>query len=44
MGAVREDLLDLVRRGGGRDDRVGIVSQGLRKINRADRACSGEGL
>ena len=32
--AVREDLLVLVRRG--HDDRV--VSEGLRKISRADRA------
>ena len=39
--AVREDLLVLVR-GGGRDDRV--VSEGLRKISRADRASSWKGL
>ena len=43
VGAVREDLLVLVgEEGGGRDDRV--VSEGLRKISRADRASSWEGL
>ena len=41
VGAVRENLLVLMRRGG-RDDRV--VSEGLRKISRADRASSREGL
>ena len=40
VGAVREDLLVLVRRR--RDDRV--VSEGLQKINRADRASNREGL
>ena len=40
VGAVREDLLVLVKRG--RDDRV--VSVGLRKISRADRTSSWEGL
>ena len=40
VGAVREDLLVLVKRG--RDDRV--VSEGLRKICRADRASRWEGL
>ena len=40
VGAMREDLLVLVRRGC--DDRV--VSEGLRKISRADRASSWEGL
>ena len=37
VGAVREDLLVLVRRGC--DDRV--VNDGLRKISRADRARAG---
>ena len=40
VGAVREDLLVLVRRR--RDDRV--VSEGLRKISKADRASSWESL
>ena len=40
VGAVREDLLVLVRRG--RDDRV--VSERLRKISRAHRASSWEDL
>ena len=40
VGEVPEDLLGLVRRG--RDHRV--VSEGLRKISRADRASSWEGL
>ena len=40
VGAVQEDLLVLVRRG--RVDRV--VSEVLRKISRADRAISWEGL
>ena len=39
-GAVREDLLVLVRRG--RDDQV--VSEGLRKISQADWASSWDGL
>ena len=45
VGAVREDSLVLVRRGGGgegADDRV--ESEGLRKISRADQASSWEGL
>ena len=40
VGAVQEDLLVLVRRG--RDDRV--VNEGLRKLSRADRASSWDGL
>ena len=40
VGAVREDLLVLVRRG--RDDRV--VSDGLRKVSTADLASSWKGL
>ena len=39
VGAVRENLLVLVRRG--RDDRV--VSEGLRNISRADGASSWDG-
>ena len=43
VGAVREDLLVLVMMIGlGRDDQV--VSEGLRKISRADQASSWEGL
>ena len=40
VGAVREDLLVLVRRG--RGDRVG--SEGLRIISQANRASSCKGL
>ena len=39
VGAVREDLLGLVRRG--RDNRV--VSEGLRKISQSDPASNWEG-
>ena len=42
VGAVRDDLLVLVRRDGGRDGPV--VSEGVRKISRADLASSWEGL